>query len=288
MPSRSHEQQFIFHQINKESGSCYSRPRPALPRCLPAFEPRISLPGQPQRQFESLQISLCAAHMISPEDSQTLRALRLGTAQHVNPTTSTPPQLFHILPRQDRKTMRSHCTEARRNVVFTQMHRQCIANASAPLRRGQHLRHFATVARTSAIPWGQASCSCWSLNSHPQSKGFLRSYSLRVNRKPANLEEIDQTPDTKEITPRAPCEDDILTSRKVDKPNSFTYETLADLNKTAEICCTQTRCQGPEVQFDQSDLAPKTHWTEGLTVRPLDGYSSDAARIKMYFGLDFN
>lgn len=89
--SGPHEQQCKSHQINEESGSCYTRPRPALPRRLPAFESRISLPEQLQKQFERLQISLHAAHMICPEDSQTLRAARHSTAEHVNPASSTPP-----------------------------------------------------------------------------------------------------------------------------------------------------------------------------------------------------
>lgn len=88
--SGSHEQQCIFHQINEESCSYYARPRPALPRRLPAFESRMLLPEQLQKQFERLQISLHAAHMICPEDSQTLRAARHSTAEHVNPAFSTP------------------------------------------------------------------------------------------------------------------------------------------------------------------------------------------------------
>lgn len=176
-----------------------------------------------------------------------------------------------------------------------------IANASALLRRGQHLRHPVTVARTSAIPWSQASCSCWSFNAHPQSKVFLRSYALRVNQKRAKIDGGNQTTDDKESAVREA--DNAHTSHTAERG-------CEELNLSQEEQSFQARkammskCRAevdflrqppwmalpyaqpdPEVQvrFDQVELAPQSIWTQDIPVYSLDGYSSDAENIRIYF-----
>lgn len=163
-------------------------------------------------------------------------------------------------------------------------HRQ-IATASAPLRRVQHVRHPLTMARTSAIPWGKASCSCWSFDAHSQSKGFLRSYASRANPKPANNGEIDQNLNDKEITHRPPLKDRTPAPRKVDESNSSPFESLVALAalREAQLYFPPTRFREPDVRFDQSDPAPTTYGAQGLAVYPLEGYSPDAKSIRIYF-----
>lgn len=170
-----------------------------------------------------------------------------------------------------------------------------IANASALLRRGQHLRHPVTVARTSAIPRGQASCSWWRFNAHPQSKGFLRSYALRVNQKPAKIDGVDPTTDDKESVVREA--DNAHTSHTAERgceelnlPNeeqsiqalkammSQTPPAELDLSrqppwkKALSYVPPDPEGPDPEVRFDQSEPAPQLTWTQDITYQGEGGF----------------
>lgn len=182
--------------------------------------------------------------------------------------------------------------------------RRHVINALAPLRREQRLRHPATMALfagATASPWAQASGSCWKFNARRPAKGFQRSYALK-RRKIVRKVRIDQPMNTQEsaspeaeITPpwRAAKGSlmetldrmGLLLDRTEFLPPRGTREGLdlrgiSDLSDLTELHPPRV---GPEVRFDQSDpnFNPETRHAQGSFA--LEGYTSDAENIKIYF-----
>lgn len=170
--------------------------------------------------------------------------------------------------------------------------RRHVSNALAPLRREQRLLHPATMALfagAAASPWAQASGSCWKLNARQPSKGFHRSYAL----KPGKIIRMDQVTDTKEsASPEAENSTPWSTSpwraakgslSRRERRRRWLDSITVGISGLSDFTELHPRRVGPEVRFDQSEpnFNSETYQTQGSFA--LEGYTSDAENIKIYF-----